>query len=97
TDAQSVTVQYTVSQADFAQPLPVEVWRGPAPCNPQLRTDLLGTTTIAASDLTQGVHPAVRLLSGTALPPNTSRPCIIVVVNPVRSVPQDATSLNTTF
>src|SRR5262249_39217707 len=68
TDAQSVLVDYTVSEANFTQPLKVNVYRS-ADADPSkvMPTNLVGSATIDPSQLTQGERTAT-LLSGTSLP-----------------------------
>lgn len=98
-DAQSVTVQYTISQANVTHPLQFDFYRSATPTMDSAST-LLGTQILYpqtdAAALTQGAH-TVQMLKGAELTPNPKLPYIVVVANGNTTVHEDINSINTTY
>jgi len=98
-DSKSVTVDYTISNADVPQALTFDVYRSDQSSVDSLSV-LVDTQTIdptsEAQDLQQGDHK-VQLIQGTDLPPDPSKQYIVVVANPDGSVEEDPNSHNTAY
>jgi hypothetical protein len=98
-DAKSVSVSYTVSNANITQALRFDVYRSDQPFVDS-SSKLIGTQTLPATDTTdlaQGSHVNVKLIAGTALPPNQALPYIVVVADGNNAVAEDPASTDIVY
>lgn len=95
TDANSVTVDYSISNANIEQPITFSVYRSTQPQIDRTST-LIGESLIATSELTIGPHE-IRLLPGVKLPPDPFAPFVIVVANQKMNASETSYANNTSY
>jgi hypothetical protein len=99
-DAKSVSVSYTIANANITQSLRFDVYRSDQPIVDGT-SKLIGTQIINPASnstaLSQGSHVNVKLIAGTALPPNQSLPYIVVVADGDNNVTEDPASTNVAY
>lgn len=99
TDAQTVDVQFTTSQADFKQPITLSVYRSDKrDADTVDPANQIGAITMDPASLTSGPN-TVRLdsLIDGALVPNTNLPFVVVIAEHDPTEEEDARSVNTTY
>jgi hypothetical protein len=98
TNAQSVTVSYSISGANVGQALRFDFYRSDQPAL-DAGSSLIGTQTLAATDtadLSVGNH-TVAMINGTTLAPSTSQEYIIAVADADNNVTEAAGSVNSVY
>jgi hypothetical protein len=99
-DAKSVAVTYTIANANIGQSLRFDVYRSDQPfvdgTSKLIGTQIINPASNSAA-LAQGSHVNVKLIAGTALPPNQSLPYIVVVADGDNNVAEDPASTNVAY
>jgi probable HAF family extracellular repeat protein len=103
-DAQSVTIDYMISQANISQPLELDFYRSDQQPGPSAIFHSIGTQTLSPTDVDRNGAPAlnigshtITLIAGTSLPPDPAFPYVVVVANGNSAINEDPASVNTAY